>query len=66
MTHKFLILGEDPPTCSLCQNPLSMKHVLLDCAGLNPVRNLMRLTLLKRFLTVKPNTVLEILALINC
>ncbi len=34
MTHKFLI-GEDPPTCSLCRIPLSIKHVLLDCAGFN-------------------------------
>ncbi len=52
MTHKFLILGEDPPTCSLCQIPLSIKHVLLDCANFNSVRTFfIQLTLLKRFLT---------------
>ncbi len=43
-----------PPTCSLCQKPLSMKDVLIDCAGFNHVRFffiIIQLTLLKRFLT---------------
>uniref|UniRef100_A0A671LQY0 Uncharacterized protein n=1 Tax=Sinocyclocheilus anshuiensis TaxID=1608454 RepID=A0A671LQY0_9TELE len=35
MMHKFLILGEYPPTCAFCQNPLSMMHDLLDCTGFN-------------------------------
>ncbi len=48
ITHKFLILGEDPPTCSLCQNLLTMKRVLFDCAGFNPVRFF--------FKCIKPNT----------
>ncbi len=32
--------GYYPPRCSLCQKPLSMKDVLIDCAGFNPVREL--------------------------
>jgi len=35
---EFLILGEDLPTCSFCQNLLPLKDALLDCAGFNPVK----------------------------
>jgi len=31
MTHMFLILGEDPPQCSFCQNSLSLKHFIRSC-----------------------------------
>jgi len=31
MTHMFLILGEDPPKCSFCQNSLSLKHFIISC-----------------------------------
>jgi len=31
MTHMFLILGEDPPKCSFCQNSLSLKHFIRSC-----------------------------------
>lgn len=41
VTRRFLILGEDSPTvCTFWQNQLSFKQVLLDCIGLNPMRNL--------------------------
>lgn len=30
-THGFLLTGEVPPLSLLCQVPLTVKHVLLDC-----------------------------------
>ena len=40
MTHAFLLIGEDPTLCMFCKIPLSVKHILLDCPGLNTSRML--------------------------
>lgn len=67
ITHKFLLLGENPPKCSFCQNSLSIKHILLDCITSAPVRNLFYSvdTFGKIFNQVNPNMVLRFLEEIN-
>ena len=30
-THSFLLQGEPPPECIPCAEPLSVKHILIDC-----------------------------------
>jgi len=41
LTHSYLLLGEDRPTCTSCDVLLTVKHILLDCPDLrdswNPV-----------------------------
>ena len=40
LTHAFLLKGEDPTLCMFCRIPLTVKHILLDCPGLNTSRML--------------------------
>jgi len=35
-----LLKGEDPTLCMFCKIPLSVKHFLVDCPGLNASRRL--------------------------
>ena len=37
-THSFLLKAEDPPECVPCQEPLTVKHILLDCVDFNHIR----------------------------
>ena len=40
LTHSYLLKrGEDPPECVFCQEPYTIKHILLDCADLIIVRH---------------------------
>lgn len=36
LTHTFLLIGEEPSL----KSPLSLKHILMECDGLNSVRTL--------------------------
>lgn len=47
--YTFLPSGENSPKCPSSQNPLSIKHILLDCNTSTLVRIIL-LILLKRFL----------------
>ena len=38
LTHKYLLAGEDRPTCTDCQCPLTTEHVLIDCPSLDTTR----------------------------
>ena len=38
LTHSFLLKGEDPPICIPCQCPLTVKHILLECADTGLIR----------------------------
>ena len=39
ITHSFLLKGEDPPQCIPCQSPLTIKHILLECADFQLIRD---------------------------
>ena len=38
-THAFLLKGEEPPQCAACQCPLTVKHILLECADFLQIRS---------------------------
>jgi hypothetical protein len=38
LTQSHLLKGENPPQCTACQCPLSVEHILLECADLAYVR----------------------------
>ena len=38
-THGFILRGEDPPFCVACDCPITVKHILLECADLLDQRN---------------------------
>ena len=40
LTHSFLLSGDDLPECGTCQCPLTVKHILVECADLKDVRQL--------------------------
>ena len=46
LTHLHLLTGEDLPTCQFCSVPLTVNHILLECANLNTTR--------QRFFRVRP------------
>jgi hypothetical protein len=31
MTHSFRLLGEPQPECNICECPLTVKHILIEC-----------------------------------
>ena len=35
---KFLLSGDDSPTCQSCGIPLTVKHILVECANLRDIR----------------------------
>ncbi|KAG1713961.1 RNA-directed DNA polymerase from mobile element jockey [Nymphon striatum] len=39
LTHSFLLRNEAQPVCGRCQLPLTVRHVLVDCAALTSVRS---------------------------
>ena len=38
LTHVHYMKQEPRPLCQHCQDPLSVKHILIGCAGLNRIR----------------------------
>ena len=38
ITHSYLLKGEEEPQCILCNAPLSINHILVDCVDLAPTR----------------------------
>jgi len=38
LTHLHLLTDEDLPTCQVCSLPLTVNHILLECANLNTIR----------------------------
>jgi len=39
LTYLHLLTGEDLPTCQFCSLPLTVNHILLECANLNTIRH---------------------------
>ena len=66
-THSFLLKGEDPPECIACQEPYTVKHILLDCGDLAFIRQrFYRATSLKDlFDRVNAKTILSFLKEVN-
>ncbi|KAF7280873.1 hypothetical protein GWI33_005422 [Rhynchophorus ferrugineus] len=38
LTHEYLLKGQSPPLCDLCQIQLSVRHILLDCQKYDDLR----------------------------
>ena len=38
LTHSYLLSGDDSPTCQSCGIPLTVKHILVECANLRDIR----------------------------
>jgi len=38
LTHSYLLCGDNPPTCQSCGIPLTVKHILVECANLWDIR----------------------------
>ena len=62
-THEFLLKGEPPPECILCNCPLTIKHLLIECADFNDVRQRFYQvsSLQGPFKSVKPEVILDFL-----
>ena len=39
LTHSHLLKGDPPPRCDHCADPLTIKHILVECQQLDQVRN---------------------------
>ena len=39
VTHSYLLSGDDQPECDVCQCPLTVKHIMIECVDLHDVRN---------------------------
>ena len=40
LTHSYLLHEDDPPTCQFCGIPLTVKHILVECAKLRDIREI--------------------------
>lgn len=38
-THSYLLRGEEQPECVICDCPLTVKHILLDCVDFDHIRS---------------------------
>ena len=38
LTHSYLLSGDDSPTCQSCGIPLTVKHILVECANFRDIR----------------------------
>ena len=38
LTHSYLLSGDDSPSCQSCGIPLTVKHILVECANLQDIR----------------------------
>ena len=39
LTHTYIVKNEQPPRCDLCDEQLTVKHILIECNHLTPTRN---------------------------
>ena len=39
ITHSYLLKKEDQPFCHACDNPFTVKHVLVECSDFTHIRN---------------------------
>ena len=39
LTHSYLLRGEDQPECIICDCPLTVKHILLECVDFDHIRS---------------------------
>ena len=39
LAHSYLLSGDDQPECDVCQCPLTVKHIMIECVDLHDVRN---------------------------
>ena len=64
LTQEFLLKGEPPPDCIPCNCPLTIKHLLIECADFNDVRRrFYRVPSLQDlFKTLKPEVILDLKA----
>ena len=63
MTHVYLLRREEQPECVFCQEPITIKHLLLDCADLidTRVKYFKCLTMKELFSTVSVDVILSFL-----
>ena len=66
-THSFLFQGEEPPECIPCAEPLSVKHILIDCVDFVPMRQRYYTVTSMRdlFDRITPNDIFDFLKEIN-
>ena len=38
-THSYLLKKEDQPVCHTCDNPFTVKHILIECPDFTHIRN---------------------------
>ena len=67
ITHSYLLKGEEPPWCVPCHQPLTVKHLLIDCWDLHDVRHKHYTadSLRTLFRDVPPWTIMEFLREVN-
>lgn len=39
LTHKYVLDKEDPPKCQFCNDRLTIKHIIVNCPGLEQLRS---------------------------
>ena len=39
ITHSYLLKKEDQPFCHACDNPFTVKHILIECSDFTHIRN---------------------------
>ena len=39
ITHSYLLIKEDQPFCHACDNPFTVKHILIECSDFTHIRN---------------------------
>ena len=39
LTHSYLLSGDNQPECDVCQGPLTVKHIMIECIDLHNVQN---------------------------
>ena len=37
LTHSHILCANDLPTCQLCRLPVSLRHILVECVGLQDI-----------------------------
>jgi ribonuclease HI len=63
LTHKYLLVGANPPSCPHCDVPLTMKHVLAECVHHAPFRRRLLAPSLAENLRFNLDRVMEFLTL---
>ena len=66
-THSFLLQREQPPECIPCAEPLSVKHILIDCVDFVPMRQkyFTVMSMKDLFDKIKPSLIFDFLKEIN-